>query len=216
LQKHEIVILIPCFNEEKTIIKICKKAKKFGKVFIIDDKSTDNTKILLKKEKIYFLSNKENLGYENSLIKGFRHIFKNFKKTKYILTMDADGELPVKNIPKIINMIKRKKYDLIVGKRSNFNRFSENLLDKIFRSKFGLKDPISGFKLYKLKSLKKIINRISYNMFLVDILINFHKLNLSMVNVGIITKKRLDNPRVGNSSTSNLKILKIAYKILGK
>ena len=54
MQKHEIVILIPCFNEEKTIIKICKKAKKFGKILIIDDKSTDKSAILLRKEKINF------------------------------------------------------------------------------------------------------------------------------------------------------------------
>ena len=106
-----------------------------------------------------YLINYYDIFYSSSV----GRFFLTFKqKTKYILTMDADGELPVKNIPKIINMIKRKKYDLIVGKRSNFNRFSENLLDKIFRSKFGLKDPISGFKLYKLKSLKKIIKFMYY------------------------------------------------------
>ena len=216
MQKHEIVILIPCFNEERTIIKICKEAKRFGKVFIIDDKSTDNSAILLKKERINFLSNKKNLGYENTLIKGFRYILKKFKNTRYILTMDADGELPAKNIPKIIKTIKRKKYDLVIGNRSNFNRFSENILDKIFRLKFSLKDPVSGFKLYKKDSLKKIIDKISYNMFLVDILISFRKLNLSIVNVDIISKKRIDASRVGNKLISNLKILKIVCKILYK
>ena len=216
MQKHEIVILIPCFNEERTIIKICKEAKRFGKVFIIDDKSTDNSAILLKKERINFLSNKKNLGYENTLIKGFRYILKKFKNTRYILTMDADGELPAKNIPKIIKTIKRKKKDLGIGNRSNFNRFSENILDKIFRLKFSLKDPVSGFKLYKKDSLKKIIDKISYNMFLVDILISFRKLNLSIVNVDIISKKRIDASRVGNKLISNLKILKIFFKILYK
>tara|TARA_B100000123_G_C25595108_1_gene368850 strand:- start:87 stop:737 length:651 start_codon:yes stop_codon:yes gene_type:complete len=213
LQKHEVIILIPCFNEEKTIIKICKRAENLGQVLIIDDKSTDRSVMLMKKERINFLSNKKNLGYENSLIKGFRHIIKSFKKTKYILTLDADGELPVKNIPKIIKTIKDKKCDLVIGSRSNFNRFSENILDKIFRFKFGLKDPISGFKIYKKESLKRIINKISDNMFLVDILTKFHKLNFSMVNIDVITKKRVDQSRVGNKLMSNLKILKIAYKI---
>ena len=49
-------------------------------------------------------------------------------------------------------------------------------------------------------------------MFLVDILIKFHKLNFSMVNIDVITKKRVDQSRVGNKLMSNLKILKIAYK----
>ncbi len=216
MQKHEIVILIPCFNEEKTIIKICKKAKKFGKILIIDDKSTDKSGTLLRKEKINFLSNKKNLGYENSLIKGFRYIIKKFNKTRYILTMDADGELPVKNIPKIIKTVKRKKCDLVIGNRSNFNRFSENILDKIFRLKFGLKDPVSGFKLYKKESLKKIIHKMSDNMFLVDALTSFYKLNLSIANVDIVSKKRVDDSRVGNKLMSNLKILKIVCKTLYK
>ena len=35
-----------------------------------------------------------------------------------------------------------------------------------------------------------------------------------MSNIDIIAKKRLDKPRVANSISSNLKILKIVYKIL--
>lgn len=214
MQKHEIVILIPCFNEEKTIIKICKQAKKFGKILIVNDNSNDNSGIVIEKEKFNFISNKKNLGYERSLVKGFRYIFNNYKKAKYILTLDADGELPVSNIPKIVRIIKKQNYDLVSGKRFRFNRLSEYLLDYIFRSRFDFKDPISGFKLYKIKSLKKIINQISFKMFLVDIVVNFYRLNFLMKNINITTKKRKDNSRVGNRLISNLKILKIVYKIL--
>ena len=98
MQKHEIVILIPCFNEEKTIIKICKQAKKFGKILIVNDNSNDNSGIVIEKEKFNFISNKKNLGYERSLVKGFRYIFNNYKKAKYILTLDADGELSLIHI----------------------------------------------------------------------------------------------------------------------
>jgi glycosyltransferase involved in cell wall biosynthesis len=214
LQKHQIIILIPCLNEEKTIIKICKKAKDFGTVLVVDDNSKDKTKFLLKKEQINFFSNQKNLGYEKSLIKGFNFIFKNFKKAKYILTVDADGELPVRNIPEILKEIKKKNFDLIIGNRSKLNRLSENLLDYVFRIKFGLKDPVSGFKLYKIESLRKIISQISYKMFLVDVPIIFYKLNFLMSNMSILTKKRVDKPRIGNSLRSNLKILNIVYKIL--
>ena len=214
MQKHKIVILIPCFNEEKTIINICKRAKKFGHVFVVDDKSRDNSKKLLKKEKIDFKQNKINLGYERSLIEGFKFIIKKFKRVKYILTLDADGELPVDNIPKILNTVKKKDFDLVIGKRKSLNRLSENLLDLIFRLKFGYKDPVSGFKLYKIASLKKIVNKISNSMFLVDVPVIFLKLNLRVANINISTTKRIDSPRVGNSLKSNLKILRIVYKIL--
>lgn len=213
MRKYELIILIPCFNEEKTIVNICKKASNFGKVIVIDDKSTDNSKNKIKKEKIKFLFNKKNLGYEKTLLKGFRYALSNFKQAKYILTIDADGELPVKNIPKIIKNIKKNNFDLIIGNRSRFNRISEVLLNLFFKIKFGLRDPISGFKLYKIQSLKKIINQISYNYFLVDILLLFNKFNFTMTNLNIDVKQRIDNSRVGNDLMSNLKILRIILKL---
>ena len=213
MQKYQVIILIPCFNEEKTIINICKKAQNFGTVLVVNDNSTDKTKNLLQEKKINFISNTRNLGYEKSLIKGFNYIFKNFKKAKYILTIDADGELPVKNIPKILKK-KNKNFDLLIGNRSKLNRISEIILDFVFKIKFGLNDPVSGFKLYKIKPLKKIVNLLSDKMFLVDVPVIFYKLGGIMSNIDIIAKKRLDKPRVGNSISSNLKILKIVYKIL--
>ena len=37
MEKNQIII-IPCYNEVKTILKIYNKAKKFGKVIVIDDR----------------------------------------------------------------------------------------------------------------------------------------------------------------------------------
>ena len=39
-----LLIIIPAFNEEKTIKKIIKAGKVFGKVLVVDDASTDKTK----------------------------------------------------------------------------------------------------------------------------------------------------------------------------
>ena len=147
------------------------------------------------------------------MIEGFHQIIKRFKKAKYILSLDADGELPVNNIPKVFSY-KKKNFDLIVGRRISFNRFSENILNFFFSLKYNLEDPISGFKLYKIKQLRKVMKHISKKMFLVDIIVKFRKLDLTMTNVDITTNKRNDNPRIGNSLKSNLKILNIARKIL--
>ena len=51
-----------------------------------------------------------------------------------------------------------KNLDLLIGNRSKLNRISETILDFVFKIKFGLNDPVSGFKLYKIKSLKKLLN----------------------------------------------------------
>ena len=103
MQKDKIIIVIPCFNEGNTIYKIYKSASRYGKVLIVNDCSTDNTIQILNKKKIKFLSNDENIGYEASIIKGIKYVLNNFKNTKYIATMDADGEL----IPKFIPALKK-------------------------------------------------------------------------------------------------------------
>ena len=85
MQKHEIIILIPCFNEETTIIKICNEAKNFAQILVLDDASTDNSKKFFEKNKIDFISNIENQGYEKNLIMGFKHILKIQKKKNILL-----------------------------------------------------------------------------------------------------------------------------------
>ena len=52
--------------------------------------------------------NKINIGYEQSLNKGFKLLGNsNFD---YIITMDADGEHSVKNVPKIIKFCNRYNF----------------------------------------------------------------------------------------------------------
>jgi glycosyltransferase involved in cell wall biosynthesis len=214
LQKHEIVILIPCYNEEKTILNVCKAAKKFAEVLVVDDASTDNTKKILEKNRVKFISNSTNQGYEKNLINGFKFIIKNLKKKKYVLTLDADGEFSENSISKLISLMKRKNSDLVIGKRSKFNRFSERLLNFIFFKKFKISDPVSGLKIYKIKFLRKTIKELSCSMFLVDLVCMFKKMNLAVENTEVLVEKRLDNSRVGNYLTSNLKILKITFQAI--
>jgi len=214
LSKHEIIIVIPSYNELHTIMNVCSKAKKYGKVLVLDDCSTDQTKRILSKNNINYLRNKKNLGYEANLIKGIKYILKNFKDIKYIITLDADGELLPNNISKLINKIKKNNYDIVIGSRKKLNRFSENILSLIYKIKFNISDPISGMKIYKTNILRKIINKISTKMFLVDILTNAQKYNCSFSSHKIDVKKRIGLSRAGNTFFSNYKILKIILYVI--
>ena len=189
-------------------------AKKFADIVVADDSSSDSTKDILKKNKIKFFSNQINQGYEKNLITGFKYIFSNFKKKKYILTIDADGEFLPKGIKKLISLIKKSNSDMVIGQRSKFNRFSEIFLDYIFFKKYKIKDPVSGLKIYKISFLKKIIKNLSFSMFLVDIVCLSKKMNLKVKNTEVLVKKRLDKSRVGNYLISNLKILKITFQVI--
>ena len=64
MEKNQVII-IPCYNEIKTILSIYNKAKKFGKVIIVDDFSDDGTRTFLKENKIFFIKNKKTTVTKN-------------------------------------------------------------------------------------------------------------------------------------------------------
>ena len=115
-------------------LSIYNKAKKFGRVIIVDDFSNDGTRTLLKENKIFFIKNKKNYGYEKSLINGFKYAIKKYKNADYILTIDADNELPVKYISKIQKKIKSNKAEIVIGRRNQFNRYAEKLISITFKN----------------------------------------------------------------------------------
>ena len=203
-----LIILIPSFNELNNLKKFIKEIHKRYKVLIIDDCSSDNTSTWLKKNKINFIKNKKNIGYEQSLIKGLK-ILSKVKKVEKIITMDADGQHKIKHIKKFINVSNNKNPDLIIGSRKKKNRFIESIISKIFQMKYSLEDPLSGFKLYKREKLKEMKFDNFKKFFLVDLVLEFIKKKHKVISISIETNKRFDNPKIGDLIDTNFKMLSI-------
>jgi glycosyltransferase involved in cell wall biosynthesis len=201
---HDLVILIPTYNEVKNLAKILKCKYNY---LIIDDGSNDGTVNLLNKNKINYIKNLTRIGYEKSLIKGLDYLKK--KKFKYVLTVDGDGEHPINKIKKIYYLAKNEKADLIICNRKYRSRMLENLLSLFFQIRFGLKDPLSGMKMYYLPKIKNLINKIDKDSFLVDAIIMFIKKKYKILNYEIITKKKFGESKIGYNFTVQLKILKL-------
>lgn len=205
---NSLTILIPAFNEKKNFSKFILKLKKDFNILVIDDCSSDGTSEFLKKKKIKYIKNKKNLGYELSLIKGLEFLKKR-KKTKYILTMDADGQHKSTYIKKMFNNFIKNKADLTVGERDKKNRIIEKVISRTFKKKFNIWDPLSGFKLYKKEILRQINLSKIKKFFLVDLLILLINKKCKVKNYKIKTYFRKDSPRVGSFFFTNLKMLNI-------
>ena len=205
---NSLAILIPSFKEKKNFKNLLFKLNKNYKILVIDDSSNDGTSQFLKKNKIKFIRNNKNLGYEKSLIKGFLYTLK-IKKIKYILTMDADGQHNPVYIDKLMKYLSKNNSDIIIGSRIKKNRFIEIIISLIFKKKYGLIDPLSGFKLYKKEVFKKIGLQNNRNVFLVDLILESIKKGLKIKNYNIKTNLRKDKSRVGNFIKANTKMLKI-------
>jgi len=70
-------IIIPAFNEEKTITKVINSVKKFGTPI---DGSNDATYLKANKSGVYVIKHKKNLGYDQSIKTGINFVLKKIFK----------------------------------------------------------------------------------------------------------------------------------------
>ena len=117
----EISVIIPCYNSEyyisnnlNKIYTFLKKKKLKSEIVCINDGSTDNTLLILKKLKkkfnIKIINNKNNIGKSFSIIKGIVN-----SKYKNIILIDSD--ITYFKYLELIIFYLQKDYDLIIANR---------------------------------------------------------------------------------------------------
>ena len=152
MDRHRVAIIIPAFNEEKTIFKVIKEAYKFGKVIVINDGSKDKTAKLAKKAGAIVKNHKTNKGYDAALNTGFKIAAK--LKTNYIITFDADGQHKPNLIRKFVKLLKSGE-SIVLGVRDKKNRLAEHLFSFYTNYKYNILDPLCGLKGYRLENYRQ-------------------------------------------------------------
>jgi len=114
-----LTIIIPCYNEKKTIIQILKKIRKQKQIkkqiILVDDFSTDGTRIIIKQnskniDKVIF--HKQNSGKGSSIISALKYI-----KGDLVLIQDADLEYDPRDYNKLIKPFENKAIQIVYGSR---------------------------------------------------------------------------------------------------
>ena len=209
--KKKSLIILPAFNEEKTIYKTVKALRKHGFVLVINDSSSDKTKDYALEAGAKVITNKKNLGYEFSINTGIKYFLK--KKFDILITIDADGELPVKYVPSFKKLL-NKNYDIVCGVRSKLFRVSEKIFIFLSRIFLDLKDPLCGLKGYKKYFLKKYYSGKKSNFICTEYLVIAKKNNLNIFEYKINNKLRKGNSRFGNSIFTEIIIVITFIKVL--
>ena len=158
---NEIWAVIPAYNEERDILGIINKTKKFvDNVVIVDDGSSDMTKKIAEKTGVIVLRHMINLGKGAALKTGCDFAVK--KGAKFIITLDADAQHNPDDIPRFIE--KLKKYDIVFsyrkasGKMPLVLRFGNWFISNIVIALYGigLNDTQCGFRAFSWEAYKKI------------------------------------------------------------
>ena len=165
--KNKVNLVIPAYNEEKTIGDLIKKSRHYcDEILVVSaEKATDNTRKIAKS-----LGCKVLIDNGKGKGAGMRLAINNIKEG-IIVFMDADGSHIPSDIPKLVKPIKDGRCEMVVGSR--FLGGSEELhgdFDKFLRVFFSMgialiinwrfrssiQDTQNGFRAIKADTAKKL------------------------------------------------------------
>ena len=178
----KLSIIIPCYNEEKTIDKILvEKVLQFNlcekEIIIIDDCSTDNSKTIISdlakiNQNIKFIFLEKNLGKGGALKKGFKEAGGDI-----VLIQDADLEYDPNDYPALIKPFLETDADVVYGSRFlggeyvRLHFFWHYLANKLLTlatnivTNLNMSDMETGYKVFKKKVIQSIeINEKSFGV----------------------------------------------------
>ena len=120
---EKIAVLIPCYNESKTVAKVVKDYKKAlpeATIYVYDNNSSDHTDEIARKAGATVV-------YEYKQGKGnvIRSMFRDIDAECYIM-IDGDDTYPAENAREMCDLILSKKADMVIGDRLSSTYFTEN------------------------------------------------------------------------------------------
>jgi glycosyltransferase involved in cell wall biosynthesis len=170
-------VVIPVYNEAKTIVEIIQKVQKVDlgpiskEIVIVDDCSTDGTQKTLKEHaskmaNVRIFYHEKNMGKGAALRTGFSKV-----SGDYVIVQDADLEYDPEEYPLLLKPLLADKADVVYGSRfmggqphrvhffwhSVGNQFL-TLLSNMFTN-LNLTDMETCYKAFKAEALKKIVIR---------------------------------------------------------
>jgi glycosyltransferase involved in cell wall biosynthesis len=212
MERPEVTIIIPAYNEEETIFDVVRKVKSFGLPIVIDDASKDKTAALARDAGAIVVLHLENKGYDGALNSGF--LKADELGCTYAITFDADGQHDAEILGIFLRHLRDDEFDLVLGVRPKKARISEILIGWYFRLRFGIKDILCGMKGYKMSLYRENggfdhINSIGSELAMVSI-----KTKCAFIQVPVPIHHRTGNPRFGTLLKSNIRIMKALLRVI--
>ncbi|MBQ7066439.1 MAG: glycosyltransferase family 2 protein [Lachnospiraceae bacterium] len=153
------IVIIPAYNEEKSIVKTVNDIKENAKGFdyvIVNDCSTDRTLEICKENNLCVLNLPINLGIGGAVQTGYLYAYKN--GYDYAVQFDGDGQHDAKFLGEMRDYMESHDVDLLIGSRfiekegfqsSGLRRFGIKYFSHLIKLLTGVRitDPTSGMRM---------------------------------------------------------------------
>ena len=159
----KIAVLIPCYNEEKTVEKVVRDFKAVlpeAVIYVYDNNSSDRTVELA--EKAGAVVRHEYMQGKGNVI---RRMFREIDAEVYVMT-DGDDTYPAESAREMVDKVLEHQADMVVGDRLSSTYFTENkrpfhnfgnslvrgTINRLFHTE--IKDIMTGYRAFSYQFVK--------------------------------------------------------------
>ena len=218
-----IAVLIPCYNEAKTIAKVVRDyraALPEADIYVYDNNSTDHTDDIAREAGAI-------VRYEYRQGKGnvIRSMFREIDADCYLM-IDGDDTYPAENAREMVNLVLERKVDMVVGDRLSATYYTENkrpfhnlgnrlvkgLVNAIFKG--SVSDIMTGYRAFSYQFVKSF--PVLSKGFEIETEMTIHALdkNLSVQSVQVEYRDRpADSPSKLNTYSDGMKVLRTIVRL---
>ena len=218
-----IAVLIPCYNEAKTIAKVVRDyraALPEADIYVYDNNSTDHTDDIAREAGAI-------VRYEYRQGKGnvIRSMFREIDADCYLM-IDGDDTYPAENAREMVNLVLERKVDMVVGDRLSATYYTENkrpfhnmgnwlvkgLVNTIFKG--SVSDIMTGYRAFSYQFVKSF--PVLSKGFEIETEMTIHALdkNLSVQSVQVEYRDRpADSPSKLNTYSDGVKVLRTIVRL---
>ncbi len=219
----KIAVLIPCYNEAKTIFKVVtdyRAALPEADVYVYDNNSTDGTDERARAAGAL-------VRYERRQGKGnvIRTMFREIEADAYLM-IDGDDTYPAESARAMVDLVTEQKVDMVVGDRLSSTYFTQNkrpfhnlgnrvvrgLVNRIFHG--NITDLMTGYRAFSYQFVKSF--PVLSKGFEIETEMSIHALdkNLSIASVPVAYRDRpADSPSKLNTYSDGLKVLRTVARL---
>ena len=220
---EKIAILIPCYNESKTIEKVVtdwKRELPEAVIYVYDNNSTDNTAELARKAGAV-------VRHEYQQGKGnvVRRMFREIDAQCYIM-IDGDDTYPAENGRHMAELVLNKEADMVVGDRLSSTYFEENkrpfhnfgnslvrkAINQLFRT--NIRDIMTGYRAFSYLFVKSF--PVLSKGFEIETEMSIHAVEKNMRIENVIIEYR-DRPEGSesklNTYSDGIKVLRTIFRL---